>query len=203
VGPEVDAGTRAWRGIDELAGLLGVYCWVENRIFEVSGAWATESGHDPSGGDRGGGIQPALRVWCAGVSRRHGLLAARWAERLPVRAGVDAAALVTAPAGPLAGALGAMASMPDARVGVETLVQAALPRLRAIYGLHRRTASPVSEGSVLEVLAAAQQDLTAEISTGRALLQGGPEGLTRDAVLGSDIERAFAETSVFPAVPAS
>jgi hypothetical protein len=208
VGPEVDAGTRAWRGIDELAGLVGVYCWVESRIFEVTGTWATEAGPDPDGedpdrGDPDGRLDPALRVWCAGVSRRHGLLAARWAERLPVRAGVDRAALVTAPAGPLAGALGAMAATPDARVGVETLVQAALPRLRAIYGLHRRTASPVSEGSVLEVLAAAQQDLTAEISTGRALLQGGPEGLTRDAVLGSDIERAFAETSVFPAVPAS
>jgi hypothetical protein len=208
VGPEVDAGTRAWRGIDELAGLVGVYCWVENRIFEVSGAWATETGHDTGGGDTGGGdtgggLEPALRVWCAGVSRRHGLLAARWADRLPVRAGVDAAALVTAPAGPLAGALGAMAATPDARVGVETLVRSALPRLRAIYALHRRTASPVSEGSVLEVLAAAQQDLTAEISTGRALLQAGPEALTRDAALGPNVERAFAETSVFPAVPAS
>jgi hypothetical protein len=198
VGPEVDAGTRAWRGIDELAGLVGVYCWVENRIFEVSGAWATEAGHDADGG-----LEPALRVWCAGVSRRHGLLAARWAERLPVRAGVDGAALVTAPAGPLTGALGAMAVTPQARVGVETLVQSVLPRLRAIYGLHRRTASPVSEGSVLEVLAVAQQDLTAEMSTGRALLQGGPVSLTRDAALGPDIERAFAETSVFPAVPAS
>jgi hypothetical protein len=198
VGPEVDAGARAWRGIDELAGLVGVYCWVENRIFEVSGAWATEGGHDPDGG-----LEPALRVWCAGVSRRHGLLAARWAERLPERAGVDRAALVTAPAGPLAGALGAMAATPDARVGVETLVQSAFPRLRAIYGLHRRTASPVSEGSVLELLAEAHRDLTAEISTGRSLLQGGPEGLTRDAALAPQIERAFAETSVFPAVPAS
>jgi hypothetical protein len=197
VGPEVDAGTRAWRGIDELAGLVGAYCWVENCIFEVTGSWATEPGHDT------GGVEPALRVWCAGVSRRHGLLAARWAERLPVRAGVDGAALVTAPAGPLAGALGAMAATPDARAGVETLVQSVLTRLRAIYGLHRRTASPVSEGSVLEVLAVAQQELTTEISTGRALLRGAHEGLTRDAALGSQIERAFAETSVFPAVPAS
>src|SRR5580700_1137743 len=150
--PEIGAGGRAWRGIDELAGLVGAYCWVENRIFEVSGSWATEGGDEPDGGDPDGGLEPALRVWCAGVSRRHGLLAARWAERLPVRAGVDGAALVTAPAGPLAGALGAMAATPEARAGVETLVQSVFPRLRAIYGLHRRTASPVSEGSVLEAL---------------------------------------------------
>ncbi len=198
MGPEVDAGPRAWRGIDDLAGLVGAYCWVENRIFEVSGAWATDGGDDHEGG-----LAPALRVWCAGVSRRHGLLAARWAERLPVRAGVDRAALMRAPAGPLAGALGAMAATPDARVGVETLVQSVFPRLRAVYGLHRRTSSPVTEGSVLEVLAAAQQDLTAEISSGRGLLQESPEALTRDAALGPDVERAFAETSVFPAVPAS
>jgi hypothetical protein len=199
----VDAGARAWRGIDELAGLVGAYCWVEERIFEVSGAWASEAGPDSDDGDPDAGLDPALRVWCAGVSRRHGLLAARWAERLPVRAGIERTALVRAPVGPLAGALGAMAATPHARVGVATLVQSVLPRLRAVYGLHRRTASPVSEGSVLEVLAAALGDLTAEIRSGRALLQGSPEGLTRDAALGPDIERAFAETSVFPAVPAS
>ena len=198
MGSELDAGPRAWRGIDELAGLVGAYCWVENRIFEVSGAWATD-GSDA----HEGGLAPALRVWCAGVSRRHGVLAAQWAERLPVRAGVDRAALMRAPAGPLAGALGAMAATPDARVGVETLVQSVFPRLRAVYGLHRRTASPVSEGSVLEVLATAQQELAAEISSGRALLRESPEASTRDAALGPDVERAFAETSVFPAVPAS
>ena len=198
MGSEVDAGPRAWRGIDDLAGLVGAYCWVENRIFEVSGAWATDGGHHHEGG-----LAPALRVWCAGVSRRHGLLAARWAERLPVRAGVDRAALMRAPAGPLAGALGTMAATPDPRVGVETLVQSVFPRLRAVYGLHRRTSSPVTEGSVLEVLAAAHQNLTAEISSGRGLLQESPEALTRDAALGPDVERAFAETSVFPAVPAS
>jgi hypothetical protein len=188
---EAGAGTRDWRGIDELAGLVGAYCWVENRIFELSGAWATAAGD---------GLEPALRVWCAGVSRRHGALAERWAERLPVRAGVDRAALVVPPSGPLAGALGAMAATPDAGVGVGTLVQTVLPRLRAVYAQHRRTASPVSEGPVLEVLAAALQDLSAEISDGRTLLQGSPGGLQRDAALGPDVERAFADTSVFPAV---
>ena len=83
------------------------------------------------------------------------------------------------------------------------MVQDVLPRLRSVYGLHRRTASPVSEGSVLEVLGVARQDLTAEISSGRALLQGSPGGLTRDAALEDRLERAFAETGVFPAVPAS
>jgi len=162
VAAEPEGGTRDWRGIDELAGLVGAYCWVENRIFELSGAWAS---------DEHGGLESALRVWCAGVSRRHGALAARWAERLPVRAGVDRATLVVAPAGPLAGALVAMAAPPDAGVGVGTLVQTA-----------------------------ALQDLSAEISGGRTLLRESPGGLQSDAALGPKVERAFAETSVFPAV---
>jgi hypothetical protein len=187
------AGTE-WRGIDELARLIGAYCWVENCVFEVTGAWATRSGD---------GLEPALRVWCAGVSRRHGLLAGRWAERLPVRAGVDRDALVAAPVGPLAGALEGLAAAPDAGVGVATLVEVVLPCLRTVYAAHRRTAPPVSQGSVLEVLWAAQQDLAAEIGSGRALVHGSAGGLTRDAALGARLERAFAETNVFPAVPPS
>jgi hypothetical protein len=80
------------------------------------------------------------------------------------------------------------------------LVQTALPRLRAVYAQHRRTASVVSEGPIVEVLTAALQELSAEISSGRALLVGSPGGLVKDAALGPDIERALAETSVFPAV---
>jgi len=196
--PEVDVAPGAWRGIDELAELIGAYCWVENRIFELSGVWATAASSSP-----GSGLPPALRVWCAGLSRRHGLLAARWAERLPVRAGVDRAALVCAPAGPLGGALLALAAAPDARVGVGAMVEAVLPCLQAVYEVHGQTAMPVSEGSVLEVLAGAHRDLTAEISGGRTLLEGAANGLTRDAARGPQVERAFAETHVFPAVHAS
>jgi hypothetical protein len=192
--PEPAVAATEWRGIDELAALTGAYCWVENWIFEATGAWASGPGD---------GLGPALRVWCAGVSRRHGLTAARWAERLPVRAGVDRDALVAAPVGPLAGALGVLAARPDAVAGLATVVQTVFPRLRAVYAGHRRTGSPVSEGSVLEVLRAAEQELAAEIGSGRALLEGAADGLTRDAALEAGLERAFAETSVFPAVPAS
>lgn len=196
--PEAHVATRAWRGIDELASLVGAYCWVENRIFELSGAWASGAvGGPPSG------LEPALRVWCAGLSRRHGLLAARWFERLPVRAGVDRPDLVTAPAGPLPGALDTVATGPDTRAGVAALVLTVLPRLQAVYGAHGRAATPVSEASVLEVLTGAHRDLAGEISGGRSLLEASAVRLTRDAAPGSEIERAFAETRVFPAVPTS
>jgi hypothetical protein len=187
------AGTQ-WRGIDELAGLIGAYCWVENRIFEITGAWASGPGD---------GLASAERVWCAGVSRRHALLAARWAERLPVRAGVDRDTLVVAPAGQLAGALDALAVTPAAAIGVAALVHTVLPRQLAIYLRHARTGPPVCEGPVLEVLAAACPELTAQVVSGRGLLRGAGDGLTRDAVLEERLERALAQTGVFPAVPAS
>jgi hypothetical protein len=195
---DVDVATRAWRGIDELAGLVGAYCWVENRIFELSGAWASAPAPD-SGAD----LDPALRVWCAGVSTRHGAWAGRWAERLPVRAGVDRAALVAPPEGPLAGALAALAPAPETPDRLAVLVQTVLPRLRGVYGAHLGTASPVSEAPVLEVLVGAHRDLAWEIGSGRSLFEGSPGGSPAAATLGAQLERAFDATRVFPAVCAS
>jgi hypothetical protein len=196
--PEADLATGAWRGIVELAELIGAYCWVENRIFEIGGVWATASNDGPRDG-----LEPSLRVWCAGVSRRHGLLALRWAERLPVRAGIDRTALVTAPEGPLARGLDALAVVTDARDGVAAMVGTVLPRLREVYGVHRQTARPVSEASVMEVLTGAGREMDAEIGAGEALLQGLAGGAGEDVRLGGELEQAFAETGVFPAVPAS
>ena len=184
---------RSWRGIDELAELVGAYCWVENRVFEVSGTWA--SGADD---DARAVLDPALRVWCAAVSGRHGALTSRWAERLPVRAGVDPGALVTAPPGPLAGVLDTLAASP-APVGVTTLIGAVLPGLLDVYGAHLRTASPAGEAPVLEVLAGARRVLGGEIPSGHLLLEGSPEGLTRDGALDQTVKQAFEATRVFPA----
>jgi hypothetical protein len=83
------------------------------------------------------------------------------------------------------------------------LVGTVLPRLQVVYDGHLRTASPVSEAPVLEVLAGAHRDLADEIRRGAALLEASSEGLTRDAALGVEIERALSEAGVFPAVPTS
>ena len=81
------------------------------------------------------------------------------------------------------------------------LVGSVLPGVRAVYGAHLRTASSVSEAPVLEVLAGAHRDLAGEIRRGGALLEGSAQGLTRDAALGAQFERALSETTVFPAGP--
>jgi predicted short-subunit dehydrogenase-like oxidoreductase (DUF2520 family) len=133
------------------------------------------------------------------VSRRHGDLARCWAERLPVRAGVDAAALV-APSAPLASAFDTLAAVADPMRGAGMLAGPVLGGLDEAYARHLATASPVSEGSVAEVLLAARRALAAERASGQDVLRGmqaaggdGPPG--RD-----EFERAFEEIGIFPAV---
>jgi hypothetical protein len=194
--PEPAAGEeRGWRTIEELAALVGAYCWLEHRIFEVTGAWATAPG--PVDED-----VAELRVWSAATSRRHGALAGRWAERLPVRAGVGSGALVTAPAGPrgLAEAFEELGATKEPAVGVSAMVETVLPWVGGVYGSHLGAATPVSEASVMEVLVEARREGSAEIRGGRSLLGRLPAAGKPSRHLGREFKRAFAPESVFPAV---
>ena len=185
----------AWRTIDELAALVGAYCWLEHRLFEVTGAWAVGAEGEDDG-------SAELRVWSAAVSRRHGALAGRWTERLPVRAGLDPAALVRAPAEPagLDGALEELAAAKELAVGVGALVETVLPWVGGVYGSHLAVATPVSEASVMEVLVEARREGSEEIRGGGTLIGRMGVAGKPSRHLGPEFERAFAAAGVFPAV---
>jgi hypothetical protein len=185
-------GSQTWRGIAELAELVGAYCWLERRVFALTGAWASGPEGDVAGA-------PERRVFCAAVSRRHGALAGQWADRLPVRAGVDAAALVRAPTDALAAALEELDAV-AAEAGLGALIGGVLPALHRAYGAHLRAAPAVSEAPVLEVLVRAHREVGGEIRGGCALLERFPGGAEQAAPLMRACERAFAEAAVFPAV---
>jgi hypothetical protein len=189
------AGGGAWRTIEELAALVGAYCWIEQRIFEVTGAWATGPG--PMDDDIA-----ELRVWAAATSRRHGTLAGRWAERLPARAGVEPASLVTAPSGPagVAEAFGELGGTKELAAGAAALVETVLPWVGGVFSSHLAVAIPVSEASVMEVLVEGRREASAEIRGGRTLLGRLPEARTPSRHLGEAVKRAFALSPVFPAV---
>jgi hypothetical protein len=187
-----------WRGIDELAALVGYYSWLEARLFELTGRWATAPAREGAAPDAPG---DELRVWCAAASRRHGDLAARWAERLPVRAGVDAGALVVAPSGALAGALDALEAEEELAEGVAVLVGTVLPRVGEVYRQHAAVALPVSEAPVLEILVEARRAVEGEIRGGRYLLErGGAEALVTARTIVTILGQAFEEICVLPAV---
>jgi hypothetical protein len=194
--PDPAAGDGgSWRTIDELAALVGAYTWLEHRIFEVTGAWATGPG--PAGED---GAE--LRVWSAATSRRHGALAGRWADHLPVRAGVESAALVTVPAEPegLAEAFEDLGATKELVVGVWALVETVLPWVGGVYGSHLAVATPVNEASVMEVLVEGRREGWGEIQGGRALLGRLAEAGKPSRHLGAVFKRAFTPEGVSPAV---
>jgi hypothetical protein len=189
-----------WRGIDALAALVGHYGWLEWRIFELTGDWAARPSGDAELKDA------ELAVWCAAVARRHGDLATRWAERLPVRAGVDAGALVRAPSPEVATALERLGGLPDAGAALGVLVATVLPWLGAIYGAHLETASPVREAPVAEVLVESRRNALGETWSGRSVVRNlcdGVERAARAADLVTDFEQVFDNLRVFPAVRAS
>jgi hypothetical protein len=184
-----------WRGIDALAELVGYYAWLEWRLFELTGHWAAR----PSG-------EAELQVWCAAVARRHGDLATRWAERLPVRAGVDAGALVRPPSTELAEVLERLSGLAEAGAGLGVLVTAVLPWLGTVYGAHLETVSPVREASVAEVLVDSRRNALGEARSGRSVVRNLGDGAAREARatdLVTDFEQVFEKIYVFPAVPAS
>jgi hypothetical protein len=184
-----------WRSIDELAALVGAYCWLELRLFELTGGWAARQGD----GDGPDAIAAERRVWCAGASRRHGSLAGRWAERLPVRAGMDLAALVTPPEESLVVAFDGMAAS-DVQPGFGVLVETVLPWVGGLYASHLEQANPASEAPVIEVLVEARRAVEGEARDGQSLLQRLPAGVKPSPHLGEVAKRAFAASGIFPAV---
>lgn len=155
-------GDTPFRTIGELAEICGAYCWLENRLFELTGSWATAPATSADHGE--------ARVFFSETSAEHAFLAAQWHERLPVRAGVDPDALVIPPAGPVAEALRLLddeSSLLDRLAG---LVEVVLPRLLLTYEEHLARSSPVSEAPVKAVLEFAGWRTLARIAHGRAEL---------------------------------
>jgi hypothetical protein len=144
-----------------LAACVGGYCWQEHRLFEMTGGWASGEG------------DPAIRVYFSEMSARHAGLALGWHDRLPVRAGVDVAALVAAPSAETAARCAALEAEPDLQRRLAGVVTDLLPRLLSTYQAHLAQAWPVSEAPVADVLRLIDLTGDREVQLGRALLRQG------------------------------
>jgi hypothetical protein len=164
----------AWWGIEELARRVGAYCWAEHRLFELTGRWASGTG------------DPEIRLFFSVASAHHAALAGQWRDRLPVRAGVDVAALVAAPDVGAAEASSLLDDQAAPLFQLGGLVNVVLPRLRSAYAAHLARATPVSEGPVMAVLSLIEWSDGVELARGRDLLadrlaKGRVEGDAPDA----------------------
>lgn len=208
-----------FRTIGELAERCGQYCWIENRLFALTGTWASAPDAAGAAGAAGaveaagsaGAIEAEIRVVCSAMSSWHGFVAGQWWDRLPVRAGVDPAALVVPPPGPFAPALGLLEADADLMGALGGLAEQILPVLLGVYDEHLAGASPVSEAPVRALLGLVRPQLTLEIERGREVLRRGQRvgaeadaGVEKRADMAARLQRVLgAERAIFPAARAS
>jgi hypothetical protein len=190
------AAGPSFRTIEEAAQRAGAFCWIDQRLFEITGSWASAQG------------DPEVRVYFSESSARHAQCAAEWGDRLPVRAGVDSAALVAPPAsGSVQKALEILEAEPELLLELGGLVRVVLPRLLVAYAHHQASVSPVSEAPTAALLRQITPGATEELRRGEHLLQRRlqqPEQAEIVAEFCLDLERPFGDTpGVFPDVRAS
>jgi hypothetical protein len=188
--------------IGQLAERCGHYCWLEGRLFELTGSRASApGGAAPAASD------PEIRLYLSVLSARHAFLAAQWRERLPVRSGVDAAAFVVPPPGPAGEVLDLCAAEPDLVLVLGGLVEQVLPALLDGYDRHLAHASVVREAPVRAVLELAGLVGRPEVEGGQALLRrvaGTPDQAGEVAAFGARLQRRLGDlTGVFPCARAS
>jgi hypothetical protein len=174
--------------LHQASGMLGAYCALERRLFELTGSASAEP------------EMPAeASVYLDSLSAEHAWHAELWADRLPVVSGIDAEALVVLPEAAAVALEGVAAGAPLARLAA--LFRVALPRLVASYARHESAASQVSERPTLRALRLVLRDEVEALVTGEALVQGllgTPEAVEAAARTVANLETGLARAGVFP-----
>ncbi len=173
-GLRADAGRSGLR-LEDSAGLVGHYRWMEHRLFETLGGWVT--------------TEPVTeaRLFYDVQSQQHQWHAALWEERLPVLDGFDPEQLTAAPTSEidrLFSLLARGASAVDDRgpdlasphaggtlLRLAGLGRVVLPRLIAGYSLHLQRATDVSDAPVIRALELVIRDEIQAWRTVEAMLQ--------------------------------
>jgi len=125
--------------LQESAGRVARYRWVEDRLFEILGGWVPTV------------AEPEAKLLLATQAPRHAWHAGLWRERLPVASGLPSVA-GGAPSDEWAAVLEAVSGLSGS---VERLVGAyrvVVPRLVTAYRWHLGRAEPVSDAPVIRVL---------------------------------------------------
>ena len=160
------------------AALVGEYRWIESALYATLGAWVVDL---PLAG---------VQVHLDAQSMRHAWHAELFADRLPVRAGVDPDAL-TRPSsatatvlaaldgvGPIGDGPGASWPPPDEVVPrpgalprLAGLYRVVLPRLVTTYTRHLGVTSPVADAPLRRALTLVLRDATEDWMAGERLVQ--------------------------------
>lgn len=145
--------------IEEAARRIGVYRWIELRLFETLGAW---TGTVP---------EPEVKVLLGAHCSHHAWHAELWSQRLPAVPGADAEHL-TRPANE--GMVRFVAALTEPTPTLERLVGAyrvLVPRLIAGYSAHRRAVSALVDAPTVRTLGFMLHDEIRDWHEGEAMVQ--------------------------------
>ncbi len=147
--------------LEHAARLSGAYRWIEQRLFEMTGAWSGDPG------------DPAVQLFFFEHSRQHAWHAELWADRLPVLDGIDHAALTRPPSEAVEQMLASIADLgPDPAVArLAGLCRVVLPRLIVSYEVHLERTAPGVDGPTRRALRLVRRDEIDQWLAGERLVQ--------------------------------
>jgi len=144
--------------LHQAASLLGAYCAIERRLFELTGSAAG----DPE-------ALSEAAVLLSSLSAEHAWHAELWADRLPMLSGLDSAGLVVLP--PELDAVFDDLASAGALEQLSGLFRVVLPRLVSSYARHEALASPAAEAPTRRTLRLVLRDETEEWARGESLVE--------------------------------
>jgi hypothetical protein len=157
--PPSASADRPPLSIDELARVLGGYCWVEREIFAVVGRWVEDE------------TDARARIFFDEQSQQHAWHSTLFADRIPVLDRLDHDALCAAPGEPAIRMLGRVADAKGTLIRLAGLGRALLPRLVSGYSTHLTRCVPVADSAVARALGLVVRDDLEAWQTAEALLE--------------------------------
>lgn len=145
--------------LEDSARLVGGHCWVERRLFEITGGWVAST------------PEPEVKLMLDRHSQHHAWRAREWWDRLPVLDDVDRDALVAPPGPAVAAVLRTLSEVQPTVARLAGLYRVALARIHVSYRNHRALAGPVSDASVIRTLDIVGPDVIADWTEGESVLQ--------------------------------
>jgi hypothetical protein len=186
--PVSETPTPAGLDLHQAARLLGAYCAIERRLFEVTGSMATEAG-----------LPPEIQLFLDAMSSQHAWHAELWADRLPVIAAIDATALVVLP--PTVEEVLRVVSDRGQLEGLVGLFRVVLPRLVVSYSRHASQALPATDGPTMRALHLVVRDEADELVGGESLVErvlGTAEAVQLAGRVAVDLEARLVQAGTVP-----
>jgi hypothetical protein len=157
----------------DAARVIGGYAWIEERLFEILGAWVPSV------------PEPEVKLRLAADSHHHAWHASLWRARLPELREFEPEQFVAPPGRSVEAFVIGLQSSPTTVEKLAGAYRVLLPRLVAAYQRHLARASAVTDGPTIRALGLVLADDLADWRDGELLIQ-------RFLVSRDDVERASA-----------